>query len=89
LVSIPLFHDTAFFSQIKAHSSVAGHMLYDLEKVNRSSSTEPIIILIDTTGYVFSGAYPNFKVMSQNVFKICIETLTAFVFRRPLFLALQ
>jgi len=37
-------------NKIKAHSSVAGHMLYDLEEVNRSSSTEPTIILIDTTG---------------------------------------
>ncbi|KAF8681959.1 hypothetical protein HU200_045412 [Digitaria exilis] len=35
---------------IKAHSSVAGHMLYDLEEVTRSSSTEPTIVLIDTTG---------------------------------------
>ncbi|RLN17761.1 uncharacterized protein C2845_PM02G08280 [Panicum miliaceum] len=37
-------------NKIKAHSSVAGHMLYDLEEVTRSSSTEPTIILIDTTG---------------------------------------
>jgi len=37
-------------NKIKAHSSVAGHMLYDLEEVRRSSSTEPTIILIDTTG---------------------------------------
>nr|CAB3499045.1 unnamed protein product [Digitaria exilis] len=37
-------------SKIKAHSSVAGHMLYDLEEVTRSSSTEPTIVLIDTTG---------------------------------------
>ncbi|XP_037443852.1 DNA-binding protein SMUBP-2-like isoform X1 [Triticum dicoccoides] len=37
-------------NKIKAHSSVAGHMLYDLEGVNKSSSTEPTIILVDTTG---------------------------------------
>ncbi|WVZ59753.1 hypothetical protein U9M48_009854 [Paspalum notatum var. saurae] len=37
-------------NKIKAHSSVAGHMVYDLEDVTRSSSTEPTIILIDTTG---------------------------------------
>ncbi|XP_066373064.1 uncharacterized protein [Miscanthus floridulus] len=37
-------------NKIKAHSSVAGHMLYDLEEVTRFSSTEPTIILIDTTG---------------------------------------
>uniref|UniRef100_A0A0D9VVY9 DNA helicase n=1 Tax=Leersia perrieri TaxID=77586 RepID=A0A0D9VVY9_9ORYZ len=37
-------------NKIKAHSSVAEHMLYDLEEVKRSSSTEPTIILIDTTG---------------------------------------
>ncbi|XP_015691311.2 DNA-binding protein SMUBP-2 isoform X1 [Oryza brachyantha] len=37
-------------NKIKAHSSVADHMLYDLEEVKRSSSTEPTIILIDTTG---------------------------------------
>lgn len=37
-------------NKIKAHSSVAGHMLYDLEEVTKSSSTEPTIVLIDTTG---------------------------------------
>ncbi|KAK3146809.1 hypothetical protein QOZ80_3BG0272350 [Eleusine coracana subsp. coracana] len=37
-------------NKIRAHSSVAGHMLYDLEEVKHSSSTEPTIILIDTTG---------------------------------------
>ncbi|KAJ1294671.1 hypothetical protein BS78_01G163600 [Paspalum vaginatum] len=37
-------------NKIKAHSSVAGHVLYDLEDATRSSSTEPTIILIDTTG---------------------------------------
>uniref|UniRef100_A0A0E0D3B9 DNA helicase n=1 Tax=Oryza meridionalis TaxID=40149 RepID=A0A0E0D3B9_9ORYZ len=37
-------------NKIKAHSSVADHMIYDLEEVKRSSSTEPTIILIDTTG---------------------------------------
>ncbi|KAF0922495.1 hypothetical protein E2562_037402 [Oryza meyeriana var. granulata] len=37
-------------NKIKAHSSVADHMLHDLEEVKRSSSTEPTIVLIDTTG---------------------------------------
>uniref|UniRef100_A0A0E0NXN6 DNA helicase n=1 Tax=Oryza rufipogon TaxID=4529 RepID=A0A0E0NXN6_ORYRU len=37
-------------NKIKAHSSVADHMLYDIEEVKRSSSTELTIILIDTTG---------------------------------------
>ena len=36
-------------SKVKAHSSVAAHMLYDLENVKRTSSTEPTILLIDTT----------------------------------------
>ncbi|BBH07366.1 DNA-binding protein, putative [Prunus dulcis] len=38
-------------SKIKAHSSVAGHMLLDLEDVKRTSSTEPTLLLIDTAGY--------------------------------------
>ncbi|KAL4339211.1 hypothetical protein GQ457_08G015970 [Hibiscus cannabinus] len=37
-------------SKIKAHSSVAAHMLFDLENVKKSSSTEPTLLLIDTTG---------------------------------------
>ncbi|PQP99080.1 DNA-binding protein SMUBP-2 [Prunus yedoensis var. nudiflora] len=37
-------------SKIKAHSSVAGHMLLDLEDVKRTSSTEPTLLLIDTAG---------------------------------------
>lgn len=37
--------------QIKAHSSVAGHMLLDLEDVKGTSSTEPTLLLIDTAGY--------------------------------------
>ncbi|XP_058072374.1 uncharacterized protein LOC131221204 isoform X2 [Magnolia sinica] len=37
-------------SKIKAHPSVAGHMLYDLEAVQKSSSTEPTLILIDIAG---------------------------------------
>ncbi|XP_072956201.1 uncharacterized protein [Typha angustifolia] len=36
--------------KINAHPSVAGHMLYDLEDVKRTSSTEPTLLLIDTTG---------------------------------------
>nr|XP_028948000.1 DNA-binding protein SMUBP-2 isoform X2 [Malus domestica] len=37
-------------SKIKAHSSVAGHMLLDLEDVKTTSSTEPTLLLIDTAG---------------------------------------
>ncbi|CAA7395424.1 unnamed protein product [Spirodela intermedia] len=37
-------------SKIKAHPSVAGHMLYDLENVQRTPSTEPTLILVDTAG---------------------------------------
>ncbi|KAK8554236.1 hypothetical protein V6N13_073165 [Hibiscus sabdariffa] len=37
-------------SKIKAHSSVAAHMLFDLANVKKSSSTEPTLLLIDTTG---------------------------------------
>ncbi|XP_073107835.1 uncharacterized protein [Elaeis guineensis] len=37
-------------SKIEAHSSVAQHMLYDLENATKSSSTESTLILIDTTG---------------------------------------
>ncbi|XP_044468454.1 DNA-binding protein SMUBP-2 isoform X2 [Mangifera indica] len=37
-------------SKIKAHPCVAAHMLYDLEDVKRSSSTEPTLLLIDIAG---------------------------------------
>lgn len=37
--------------QIKAHPSVAAHVLYDLEDVKKTSSTEPTLLLIDTAGY--------------------------------------
>ncbi|GLT41983.1 hypothetical protein SLA2020_160070 [Shorea laevis] len=37
-------------SKIKAHPSVAAHMLFDLENVKRTSSTEPTLLLIDTAG---------------------------------------
>lgn len=37
-------------SKIQAHPSVAGHMLYDLEGVKKSSSTEPTLLLVDTAG---------------------------------------
>ncbi|PIA53592.1 hypothetical protein AQUCO_00900281v1 [Aquilegia coerulea] len=37
-------------SKLKAHSSVAGHMLYDLDNVQRSSSTEPTLLLVDIAG---------------------------------------
>ncbi|OVA19410.1 AAA+ ATPase domain [Macleaya cordata] len=37
-------------SKIKAHPSVAGHMLYDLEDVKKSSSTESTLLLIDIAG---------------------------------------
>ncbi|XP_039115419.1 DNA-binding protein SMUBP-2 isoform X1 [Dioscorea cayenensis subsp. rotundata] len=37
-------------SKIEAHSSVARHVLYDIEGVQRSSSTESALLLIDTAG---------------------------------------
>ncbi|KAH1194718.1 DNA-binding protein SMUBP-2 [Glycine max] len=37
-------------SKIKAHPSVTAHMLYDLEGVKRTTSTEPTLLLIDTAG---------------------------------------
>ncbi|GLT96103.1 hypothetical protein SLE2022_137500 [Rubroshorea leprosula] len=37
-------------SKIKAHPSVAAHMLFDVENVKRTTSTEPTILLIDTAG---------------------------------------
>ncbi|CAL5399216.1 unnamed protein product [Camellia sinensis] len=37
-------------SKIEAHPCVAAHMLYDLERVKKSSSTEPTLILIDIAG---------------------------------------
>ncbi|KAG0455958.1 hypothetical protein HPP92_023746 [Vanilla planifolia] len=37
--------------EIQAHSSVKEHALCDLENVRRSSSTEPILILVDTAGF--------------------------------------
>ncbi|XP_043713417.1 DNA-binding protein SMUBP-2 [Telopea speciosissima] len=37
-------------SKVEAHPSVAAHMLYDLDDVKRTSSTEPTLILVDTTG---------------------------------------
>lgn len=48
----------AFFNkiikcQVKAHSSVAAHMLHDVEGVKSSSSTTPTLLLIDTAGQVF------------------------------------
>ncbi|KAF4403481.1 hypothetical protein G4B88_008127 [Cannabis sativa] len=37
-------------SKVKAHSSVAAHMLYDLEDAKKTSSTEPTLLLIDSAG---------------------------------------
>uniref|UniRef100_A0A5B7CBG4 DNA helicase n=1 Tax=Davidia involucrata TaxID=16924 RepID=A0A5B7CBG4_DAVIN len=37
-------------SKIKAHPSVAAHMLSDLDDVKKSSSTEPTLLLIDIAG---------------------------------------
>lgn len=37
--------------QVKAHPSVAAHMLLDLEDVKKTSSTEPTLLLIDIAGY--------------------------------------
>ncbi|CAN1348918.1 DNA-binding protein SMUBP-2 [Linum perenne] len=39
-------------SKIKAHPSVAAHALCDLEGVNKSSSTEPTLLLVDIAGYM-------------------------------------
>ncbi|KAG6515823.1 hypothetical protein ZIOFF_026257 [Zingiber officinale] len=44
-------------SKVEAHSSVAGHMLYDLEGVKRSSAASPTLLLIDTTGQVLLEYY--------------------------------
>ncbi|PKA50141.1 Regulator of nonsense transcripts 1 like [Apostasia shenzhenica] len=41
-----------FYSgKIQAHANVGNHMLYDLQDVNRTSSTEPTLILVDIAGY--------------------------------------
>lgn len=37
-------------SKIEAHASVAAHTLYDLDDVQKTSSTEPTLILIDIAG---------------------------------------
>ncbi|KAG7563399.1 AAA+ ATPase domain [Arabidopsis suecica] len=37
-------------NKITAHSSVASHMLFDLENVTKSSSTEATLLLVDTAG---------------------------------------
>ncbi|GMH20133.1 hypothetical protein Nepgr_021974 [Nepenthes gracilis] len=37
-------------SKIKAHPSVAAHMLYDLDNAKRTSATEPTLLLIDIAG---------------------------------------
>ncbi|XP_024987593.1 DNA-binding protein SMUBP-2 [Cynara cardunculus var. scolymus] len=37
-------------SKIKAHASVAGHTLHELENVQKSSSAEPTLVLIDIAG---------------------------------------
>ncbi|PKI40094.1 DNA-binding protein SMUBP-2 isoform X1 [Punica granatum] len=37
-------------SKIEAHASVAGHMLFDLEDVKKSTSTEPTLLLVDIAG---------------------------------------
>lgn len=37
-------------NKITAHSSVASHMLFDLENVAKSSSTEATLLLVDTAG---------------------------------------
>ncbi|GLT55240.1 hypothetical protein SLA2020_283810 [Shorea laevis] len=39
-----------YSSKVKAHPSVAAHMLFDLEGVKRTSSTEPNLLLIDIAG---------------------------------------
>ncbi|KVI04617.1 hypothetical protein Ccrd_017065 [Cynara cardunculus var. scolymus] len=37
-------------TDIKAHTSVAGHTLHELENVQKSSSAEPTLVLIDIAG---------------------------------------
>lgn len=37
--------------QVKAHPCVAAHMLFDLEDVKKTTSTEPTLLLIDIAGY--------------------------------------
>ncbi|KAM7264647.1 hypothetical protein ACFE04_002330 [Oxalis oulophora] len=39
-----------YSSKIKAHPSVAAHMLFDLEGVKKTSSTEASLLLVDTAG---------------------------------------
>lgn len=41
-----------FLYKIEAHPSVAGHVLFDLEGVKKSTSTEPTLLLVDIAGYV-------------------------------------
>ncbi|CAH1440657.1 unnamed protein product [Lactuca virosa] len=49
--SLPQVLDSALDAQIKAHASVAGHTLHELEGVEKSScSTEPTLLLIDIEG---------------------------------------
>lgn len=36
--------------KVKAHASVSAHMLYDLDDVKKSSTTEPTLLLIDIAG---------------------------------------
>nr|XP_027086707.1 DNA-binding protein SMUBP-2-like [Coffea arabica] len=36
--------------QIKAHPSVAAHMLYDLDSVNKTPTTESTLLIIDIAG---------------------------------------
>ena len=42
--------------QIKAHPSVAAHMLYDLDSVNKTPTTESTLLIIDIAGYGAIGA---------------------------------
>nr|XP_023904057.1 DNA-binding protein SMUBP-2 isoform X1 [Quercus suber] len=39
-----------YSSKVKAHPCVAAHMLFDLEDVKRTTSTEPTLLLIDIAG---------------------------------------
>lgn len=39
--------------QVEAHSCVAAHMLYDVEGVKKTPTTEATVLLIDTAGYKF------------------------------------
>ncbi|XP_065628037.1 uncharacterized protein LOC136066911 [Quercus suber] len=48
-----------YSSKVKAHPCVAAHMLFDLEDVKRTTSTEPTLLLIDIAGCCLG--YPSWE----------------------------